>query len=571
MIRKGISLLALALCLVSPLFAQINKPDFSNVTDMVLNGSAIQAGNEVRLTNTSANQFGWAWFQNQQVVRAGFDTTFQFRITPGPVLAEGFAFIIQNATAGTGFSFAQPWTLGYGNLPNSLAIEFDTFNDGFLSDTSNNELSVHTRGQLPNDEDEAFSIGRITPSFNVSDGQPHTMRINYLPGTLEVFIDNLTVPLLSIPYDFATGGNFLTGGAVGGLSLPNDSAWVGFGATTGAGQLNERVEIIDWIFTPTNPLDPCFAGNVSDGQGGLEDVLTVNGGAGGFFRTVTTNTFEPFSIEMQTPSLAGGSPMPFGILGLIGAADGSVQGTTVFGPICFPIHVITPTAATFTLTENFGLGSPALLPSTPTPWTFSTPLGLTFPTTFTLQGYVQTLAGDPNSVAPTNAVIVEVLAAPAPTITTVPAPTGTPGTPLTIAGTNFSTNVTVTVDGNTVAPISVSPSAVVIPEPATLICGGSIDITNADGQNATAPFNPAPSILNTINSSGSAAGGGIFILQGQNFGLGATVTIGGTPANVTTASPFVVICQPPAGAVGPATVVLTTPAGCTATTTYTYF
>ena len=49
-------------------------------------------------------------------------------------------------------------------------------------------------------------IGRITPAINMSDGLLHVMRISYTPGTLNVYLDNLVTPLLSIPWDFNTGG-----------------------------------------------------------------------------------------------------------------------------------------------------------------------------------------------------------------------------------------------------------------------------------------------------------------------------------------------------------------------------
>jgi legume-like lectin family protein/IPT/TIG domain-containing protein len=560
----------LAILLASPLFAQINKPDFSSVADMVLQGSATQFGNELRITDTVSNQTGWAWYQSQQFVVSGFDTTFQFRITPGPTLAEGFAFVVQNAASGTSAIASQPWTLGYGGMPNSIAVEFDTFQDGFLNDTSNNELTVHTRGTIANNENENFSIGRITPGTNMSNSMPHTMRVRYVPGLLEVFIDDLVNPLLAINYDFSTGANYIGAGSAGGLSLPNGMAWVGFSGSTGAGGLTERVEILDWTFNSSSPLDACFDGNVPDGLGGIENPLLVNGSHGGLFRKVTLNSFEPLSVEMLSPTTAGTTPMPFGILGLIGEADGSLPGVTPFGSICFPVHALTPSPATFTFTENFGIGAPALLPSTPTPWIWSQPTGLPFATTFTLQGFVQTDPTNINSIEPTNAVIVEVVAAPAPVINSVSPATGTPGTAMTISGADFSTNLSVTVDGLLVSPLSVSPTAIVIPEPVATGCDLPLVITNADGQTATASFNASPIVTNTINAQGSASGGGLFVIQGMNFAPGTTVTIGGNPAMVTTTLSNTIVCTPPAGTTGTATVLITTPTNCSTTTTYTY-
>ena len=48
------------------------------------------------------------------------------------------------------------------------------------------------------------------------------------------------------------------------------------------------------------------------------------------------------------------------------------------------------------------------------------------------------------------------------------------------------------------------------------------------------------------------------------------MTFNGVPANVTSASATVVVCTTPPGTVGPATIVITTPGGCSVTRPYTY-
>ena len=70
--------------------------------------------------------------------------------------------------------------------------------------------------------------------------------------------------------------------------------------------------------------------------------------------------------------------------------------------------------------------------------------------------------------------------------------------------------------------------------------------------------------------SGTSAGNQLFLILGQGFAPGTTVTIGGAAATVVTATGAVVQVQTPPGTPGPAAVVLTTPGGCTATTSYTY-
>ena len=96
---------------------------------------------------------------SKQPVANGFQSTFQFRITnPGGLVqytphgfqqgGDGFAFVIQNF----GIPVLGPSAgyLGYHGLPNSLAIEFDTwlnYEAGFF-DPNGNHISVHSRSVL---------------------------------------------------------------------------------------------------------------------------------------------------------------------------------------------------------------------------------------------------------------------------------------------------------------------------------------------------------------------------------------------------------------------------------------
>ncbi|NRA95838.1 MAG: hypothetical protein HRU14_06465, partial [Planctomycetes bacterium] len=95
----------------------------------------------------------------------------------------------------------------------------------------------------------------VSPTINMSDGNAHTVCIRYIPGTLDIFLDNFATPILTVPFDFLTGGTNLTGTAIGGLNFPNGTAYVGF--TGGTGGLNQLNEILSWEFGgPGCPLNP---------------------------------------------------------------------------------------------------------------------------------------------------------------------------------------------------------------------------------------------------------------------------------------------------------------------------
>ena len=118
--------------------------------------------------------------------------------------------------------------------------------------------------------------------------------------------------------------------------------------------------------------------------------------------------------------------------------------------------------------------------------------------------------------------------------------------------------------------VSVSSTSVVFTAPAVSGCDVTVVVTNPDGQSTSGTWIPAPIITNTIFTSGSAGGGQTFFIIGQNFVAGTTVTIGGTAATIVTQGASILNLQTPPGIPGAATVVVTTPAGCTVNTTYTY-
>jgi lectin family protein len=179
-------------------FADFTFPNFSDTTGLTLVGSAEVIEQRLRLTPDIGEQAGAAWFITKQSVADGFATTFQVQI--GVDGADGFAFVIQNhdITAPGSCCGGQ----GYEFIPNSLAVEFDTWQNipedfpSGLGDPNENHISVQTRGVLPNSADPLFSLGFTTAIPYLSDGQPHTVKITYTPGTLRIFVDDLVTPAL---------------------------------------------------------------------------------------------------------------------------------------------------------------------------------------------------------------------------------------------------------------------------------------------------------------------------------------------------------------------------------------
>jgi hypothetical protein len=200
----------------------------NNFPLLTLAGDAVLLEDRLRLTADQDNQTGAAWLTNPESVDQGFVTTFDWQIlrSDPAVGADGFAFVIQNDSSsalGSGGS-----GIGYQGIANSLAVEFDTsqnlpeeFGSG-AGDPNGNHLSVQTRGTQPNSADPTYSLGFTTEIPVLSDGNVHTSKIFYAPGTLLIFLDDLANPVLTIPVNLATT-----------LNLDPDKTWAGFTAATG--------------------------------------------------------------------------------------------------------------------------------------------------------------------------------------------------------------------------------------------------------------------------------------------------------------------------------------------------
>lgn len=217
--------------------ATISYPDFSDSTGLAMLGdAAIANGNTLRLTPAAGSMEGAAWHAEKQFVSVGWETSFNFNLNEnvGDVGgSDGFTFIIQNHAAT--YLAGGGGTLGYADLPNSLVIEFDTYQNGESSDPSQSHISVHTNGIGPNDRDEAFSLGSFDTPTLMDDASTHDVTIRYMPGTLEVFYDGSPSPVISASVNLDEL-----------LDLDAGKAWVGFTGTTGGGYQNH--DILDWEY-----------------------------------------------------------------------------------------------------------------------------------------------------------------------------------------------------------------------------------------------------------------------------------------------------------------------------------
>jgi len=234
MIRRALlpALAAVLSLSFGPLHAQFNYRSFTSVDEMTLNGAAAKLEDRIRLVPAAYFQGGSVWFNTKQRIVDGFESTFTFQVSepgsnpPWVPGADGMAFVMQNSSVYEG---SKGGGIGYGDIANSLAVEFDTYdnNPDDNPEPNGNHISVQSRGLEPNSPDHRFSLGWTTAIPDMKDGKPHTARIRYTPGTLDVYFDDLSRPVVTVPIRLDTL-----------LRLDDGKCWIGFTAATGGSWAN---------------------------------------------------------------------------------------------------------------------------------------------------------------------------------------------------------------------------------------------------------------------------------------------------------------------------------------------
>jgi Legume lectin domain len=129
-------------------------PDFADTSGLTLNGDAFPFDGVLELTDAGADETGTA-FTTEKVLNPKRSWKTQFAISLHDTLAipgDGMAFVVQsvgNDEVGDGGG-----GLGYGSLGDSVAVEFDTFDNGGTNEDAN-EVAVTTNGKAGRPLDRA--------------------------------------------------------------------------------------------------------------------------------------------------------------------------------------------------------------------------------------------------------------------------------------------------------------------------------------------------------------------------------------------------------------------------------
>ncbi len=259
----------------------ISFPDFSDKSSLQLNGNAPSYNPPgqtfLRLTQGLGPQglgdAGTAFLKNAISLANGasFSSAFSFRITTpvgctdsdGVQGADGITFVVQTVsnTAGGGGG-----GIGYALLPDSVAIEFDTWNNGAMDDNNGNHVGIDLEG----DTDSLGSVTPIAPPFN--DGNVWNAWVDYNGATdlLEVRVTQAAVR----PDAATTSATVDLPTVLGNPAQPvKNDAFVGF--TSGTGCAGGNHDILSWTFI--NDFNPVGLNAPPDANAGADQTVTQTG------------------------------------------------------------------------------------------------------------------------------------------------------------------------------------------------------------------------------------------------------------------------------------------------------
>lgn len=154
-----------------------------------VNGAAVQLScNCYRLTQAINTQSGSVWNVNQISLNNPFDFTFNVYLGNNDGGADGIAFMMQPISTSIGSTGGG---LGYEGISPSLAIEIDTYQNGW--DPTFDHIAIMANGVVDHGSvnNLAGPLSALQSGGNIEDGQEHLLRVVWNPSTntLTTYVD----------------------------------------------------------------------------------------------------------------------------------------------------------------------------------------------------------------------------------------------------------------------------------------------------------------------------------------------------------------------------------------------
>ncbi len=272
--------------------------NFSDASAIDLNGNAATAsegGQQVlRLTPATTSQSGSAFLLAPVTLadQASFSTKFAFQITASGgisdgdgVGADGLVFAVQTNSSSAGGGGGG---IGFQGIPNSVGIEFDTYNNGEVG--AGNHIGVNLNGSVA-------SVATQAVATRMNDGNVWFAWVDYsgVTDALEVRLAQADlrpdVATLSYTVDLTT-------------VLGQTDAFIGF--TSGTGSAYGNHDIRQWTFV--NAFNPVGVNAPPDANAGADQTVTATGAA----TSVALNGSASTDPDGDTLSYSWGGPFTGG-------------------------------------------------------------------------------------------------------------------------------------------------------------------------------------------------------------------------------------------------------------------
>jgi len=213
-----------------------------NLADMNLNGDASISGSSLILTPSANSQNGTAFIDTPFAIDPAttFSAAFELGFSQnGSGGADGISFLIHNGPNGADQTGTLGGGIGYQNITPSLAVEFDTWNNGSVDDSSNNHVGIAVNGNVD-------ATIQADPGFTIQDQSSLFAWVDYDGLNLDVFVSLTNVK----------PGTALLTTTTSLSNLVGDQAFFGFTASTGGARSLQQVNSfdLDVSSTPAVPL-----------------------------------------------------------------------------------------------------------------------------------------------------------------------------------------------------------------------------------------------------------------------------------------------------------------------------
>jgi hypothetical protein len=164
------------------------------------------------------------WNRKQLNLNSGFDLSFDLEFGDNPEGADGIVFVLQGI--GPDALGISGGGMGYADMPNSLGIEFDIFQNS--GEPECDHIAFNLNGNLA--EPIAGPVDASPTQCSLKDGRAHRARVTWDPSsrTIEVYLDGE----LRLSHSIDLLGRAFRG---------NPNVWWGFTAATGGRSTRQRV------------------------------------------------------------------------------------------------------------------------------------------------------------------------------------------------------------------------------------------------------------------------------------------------------------------------------------------